>query len=64
MIAYGAYPKESKSAGAIEKLGLSKDEYYLIVGRLIPDNNVETIILGFNQSKTKKISGCWRCTIQ
>lgn len=54
MIAYGAYPKESKSAGSIEKLGLSKDEYYLIVGRLIPDNNVETIILGFNQSKTKK----------
>jgi glycosyltransferase involved in cell wall biosynthesis len=31
-----------------------KGEYYLIVGRLIPDNNASLIVQGFRQSGTKR----------
>lgn len=54
VITYGAYLQESTNTIAIEKLGLKKDDYYLIVGRLIPDNHVEEIVKGFNNSTTSK----------
>jgi glycosyltransferase involved in cell wall biosynthesis len=54
VIAYGAKIQYSEGTIEIEKLGLKKDEYYLIVGRLIPDNNADLIVNGFKKSNSKK----------
>lgn len=58
-IAYGA--DVSPSACSEEKLekwlgkyGLERQNYYLIVGRFVPENNYETMISEFMKSKTKK----------
>ena len=55
MIAYGANPKEAVSDEPLQHWGLSSRGYYLIVGRLIPDNNADLIIEGFLQSRSDKI---------
>jgi glycosyltransferase involved in cell wall biosynthesis len=54
MIAYGANPKEDVSDEPLQHWGLSSREYYLIVGRLIPDNNADLIIEGFLKSASDK----------
>ena len=46
--------KPNKKSKILEKLSLKKKEYYLIVGRLIPDNNSKLIIEGFLKSNSKK----------
>ena len=58
-IAYGAEtepskcPEEKYEAWLKEK-GLKKDEYYLIGGRFVPENNYETMIKEYMKSHTKK----------
>jgi glycosyltransferase involved in cell wall biosynthesis len=47
VIAYGANPSSESDVSFIEKWNLEKDNYYLIVGRLIPDNNADLLIAGF-----------------
>lgn len=37
-----------------EKFGIRKKEYYLVLGRFVPENNYETIIREFMKSGTKK----------
>lgn len=54
VIAYGATPKESVSDVPIQRYGLSSRDYYLIVGRLVPDNNADLIIEGFLNSPSEK----------
>ena len=54
VIAYGANIRKSESSQLIKKLNLNKREYYLIVGRLIPDNNADLIINGFIKSNSKR----------
>ncbi len=54
IIAYGANPAENSNPDAVYKWGLKPQEYYLIVGRLIPDNNADLIIEGFVKSKTTR----------
>lgn len=54
VIAYGAVPRYSKNPDLIRRFGLVPDEYYLIVGRLIPDNNADLIVTGFLQSNSGK----------
>lgn len=54
VIAYGSTMKSNKKSKILEKLSLKKKEYYLIVGRLIPDNNSKLIIEGFLNSNSKK----------
>ena len=54
VIAYGSTMKVKKKSKILEKLSLKKKDYYLIVGRLIPDNNSKLIIEGFKNSKSKK----------
>lgn len=54
VIAYGAPPKKQENPELITGFGLKPDEYYLIVGRLIPDNNADLIIKGFLQSSSNK----------
>ena len=54
VIAYGGNIKYSSKPELIEKWGLTKYEYYLIVGRFIPDNNWGVMIEGFRKSKSNK----------
>lgn len=54
VIAYGANKRLSINPELIQKWGLNRNEYYLIVGRLIPDNNADLIVEGFMQSDSKK----------
>lgn len=58
-IAYGAYENtkayKTKMVKELwEKYQISSKNYYLIVGRFIPENNYETMIKEFMKSKTKK----------
>lgn len=54
VIAYGANPKESVSSEPLAKWELDCRSYYLIVGRLVPDNNADLIIEGFLKSKSQR----------
>ena len=54
VIAYGSTMTDTKSYKILEKFNLLKKEYYLIVGRLIPDNNSKLIIEGFLKSNSNK----------
>lgn len=60
-IAYGAETRKSMLADDSEKLlnwykekGVTPKEYYLVVGRFVPENNYETMIREFMCSKTTK----------
>lgn len=53
VIAYGANPRESVESTFIQKWNLAPQSYYLIVGRLVPDNNADLIIAGFLKSNSK-----------
>lgn len=54
VIAYGANIRHSKSPELINKWNIKPNEYYLIVGRLIPDNNADLIVREFINSPSKK----------
>ena len=54
VIAYGHTMIESSSNKILDKYKLLGNDYFLIVGRLIPDNNSLQIINGFLNSKTTK----------
>lgn len=60
-IAYGAETRRSALADDDEKLlswyqekGLKAKEYYLVVGRFVPENNYETMIREFMRCKSQK----------
>lgn len=58
-IAYGAETKPSKCSEEkfelwLNNKGIKRDEYFLIVGRFVPENNFEIIIKEYMKSKTKK----------
>ncbi|PZR25747.1 MAG: glycosyl transferase [Citrobacter freundii] len=53
VIAYGANIRYSKTPELIKKWGLSPNGYYLIVGRLIPDNNALLILQEFVRSNSQ-----------
>ena len=54
VIAYGANIRKSKSPELIKKWNLKQREYFLVIGRLIPDNNADLIINGFLKCNSKK----------
>ncbi|WP_258102677.1 glycosyltransferase [Marinoscillum sp. MHG1-6] len=54
VIEYGAHLKESRQADRLESIGIIPREYYLIVGRLIPDNNADLIVEAFSKTSSKK----------
>lgn len=60
-IAYGAETRKSELADNdkrftnwLQEKGLEKNEYYLVVGRFVPENNYETMIREFMRSNSKK----------
>jgi glycosyltransferase involved in cell wall biosynthesis len=56
VITYGADSNKGASESLLNKWQLQSQNYYLIVGRMIPDNNSDIIIEGFiNSSSTKKL---------
>ena len=54
VIEYGSNPSFGSSPELIRQFGVEKSGYYLIVGRLIPDNNVKLMVDGFVRSRTQK----------
>ena len=54
VIAYGANIRHSKNPELISQFGLQPNEYFLIVGRLIPDNNSDLILEGFKKANSNK----------
>ena len=54
VIAYGSTMTEIKHTIILDKFNLTKNEYYLIVGRLIPDNNSKLIVNSFLKSNSNK----------
>lgn len=54
MIAYGADPYVSASIDVLSPWRLESGSYFLIVGRLIPDNNSDLLIEGYLQAETDK----------
>jgi len=53
-IAYGEKPTYSSKPELVKELGLVPGEYYLIVGRLIPDNNGDIIVREFERCSSAK----------
>ncbi len=54
VIAYGANIRYSEKPELIKKWNLKPKSYYLIVGRLIPDNNADLIVREFVDSNSEK----------
>lgn len=54
VIEYGAYIPEKVSNQGLSDWNLISEDYFLIVGRLIPDNNADLILRSFIKSKSKK----------
>ncbi|WP_297338037.1 glycosyltransferase [Algoriphagus sp.] len=55
VIAYGANPKENVGPEPLKKWNLDTRGYFLIVGRLVPDNNADLIIEGFLRSNSSRV---------
>jgi glycosyltransferase involved in cell wall biosynthesis len=53
-VAYGANLFEEPDESELETFGLKPNEYFLIVSRIEPENNVELIIKGFLSSDSAK----------
>ncbi|MCH7397732.1 glycosyltransferase [Belliella sp. DSM 107340] len=54
VIAYGANPALNSDSSKIKNWNLEKESYYLIVGRLVPDNNADLIIEGYVKSNSQR----------
>ncbi len=54
VIEYGANIKYSHGISKIKNLSLEKDQYYLVVARLVPDNNADIIVESFRHANTDK----------
>jgi glycosyltransferase involved in cell wall biosynthesis len=52
-IAYGATVFNSASDEVLSKYKVTKNEYCVVIARLEPENNIETIIRGYVKSKVK-----------
>lgn len=53
-IPYGAVIDEQPAANVLEEFSLTADNYFMLVARLEPENNVETVLDGFVNSKSGK----------
>ena len=54
VIAYGATIRKSDNPSLIQQWLITPNEYYLVVGRMIPDNNADIIVKGFLASNSTK----------
>lgn len=54
VIAYGANPSYASDPEKIKKWNLEKQDYFLIVGRMVPDNNADLLVKGFVASNSQR----------
>ena len=54
VIAYGAPAYKKADESLLNRFNLQPQEYYLIVGRLIPDNNADLIVKAFAKTRSAK----------
>jgi len=54
VIEYGAHIDQPESPEELARWDLGREDYYLVVGRLIPDNNVDLIMDGFLRPTTRR----------
>lgn len=54
VIAYGANIRYPKDGSVPARYGLVPQGYYLVVGRLIPDNNADLVVEGFRRANSGK----------
>ena len=56
VIEYGANINKSDKYDLLKTYNLTPNSYYIVVGRLIPDNNADLIVDGFvNSNSSKKL---------
>jgi len=53
-VPYGANICRDEGLGALEKWGLQSGEYFLYVGRFVPENSIDLLIRAFKRVKTEK----------
>ncbi|MBJ7428305.1 MAG: DUF1972 domain-containing protein [Bacteroidia bacterium] len=53
-IAYGAKPFYTPNESILPQFQLTAKQYYLLIARIEPENNIETIIKGYVQSNAKE----------
>ena len=53
-IAYGAVVIDEESNTLLMRYGLKQQQYYMLMARMEPENNIETILDGFCKSDTSK----------
>jgi glycosyltransferase involved in cell wall biosynthesis len=54
VIAYGANIRYPQAPELVRSIGLEPGSYYLIVGRLIPDNNADLLLEGYLEAGSSK----------
>src|ERR1700686_4329623 len=54
-IAYGANPATSTDPPIVRKYGLEPFQYYLILSRLVPENNADLIVRAFERVRTSRV---------
>jgi glycosyltransferase involved in cell wall biosynthesis len=54
-IAYGADLEATVDSGSLRQYGLEPFEYYLILSRMVPENNADLIVRAFERVRTSKV---------
>jgi len=54
MIAYGAYVETSERPDLVRQFGIEPRDYFLVVGRMVPENCADLVISGFLASGSAK----------
>jgi glycosyltransferase involved in cell wall biosynthesis len=54
-IAYGADPSTSADPTIVRKYGLEPFQYYLVLSRLVPENNADLIVRAFERVRTSRV---------
>jgi glycosyltransferase involved in cell wall biosynthesis len=53
-IAYGAHLETTADSGVVRKYGLEPFQYYLILSRMVPENNADLIVRAFERLRTSR----------
>jgi glycosyltransferase involved in cell wall biosynthesis len=54
-IAYGTNPGISTDPEVLRQYGLEPGGYYLVLGRLVPENSADVVVEGFNRTTSKRL---------
>jgi lipopolysaccharide/colanic/teichoic acid biosynthesis glycosyltransferase/glycosyltransferase involved in cell wall biosynthesis len=54
LISYGAAVERAAGTARLRRWGLDRGDYFLVVGRLIPDNNADLVVREFLSTRSKR----------